>query len=178
MKLFLLRALVCGCFVFVAQNAFAAGPHDMNCAECHSPHFAKGDYILGVEPGSFNNPATTRLNENITGIDALCLGCHNEEEGIAPVHLNSSHPTDVKPTYVNVPSQLLRGDAFGCISCHNPHPSNTNYRYLIVPTNAGADMGKFCVVCHPEQSDPEVQKAVPTQYNFDKPEEPRVKISQ
>ena len=172
-----LLSLVSGCFIFIAQSVFAAGPHDMNCVECHSPHFAKGDYIVGVEPGSSDNPATTRLNESITGIDALCLGCHNEEEGIAPIHLNSTHPTSVKPTYVTVPSQLLRSNKFGCISCHNPHPSNTNYKYLIVPTNEGADMGKFCGVCHAEQSDPEVLKTVQTQYNIDKPEEPRVKIS-
>lgn len=172
-----LLLMIFGCFFSLGQNAFAAGPHDMNCVECHSPHFAKGDYIIGVEPASFDNPAITRLSETTSGIDALCLGCHNDAAGNAPIHLNTTHPTSVKPTYVTVPDQLLRNNQFGCISCHNPHPSNTNYKYLIVPTNAGADMGRFCGVCHSEQSDSEVLKGVVSEFNIDPIQEPRVKIS-
>ncbi len=173
-----LLAFVAGCFVFAAQNALAAGPHDMNCVECHNPHYAKGDYIIGVQPGAVENPSTTRLNATIDGIDALCLGCHNEDEGIIPIHLGTTHPTGVEPTYVNVPGQLLRNNKFTCISCHNPHPSNTNYKYLIVPTNAGADLGMFCGVCHSEQSDPDVLSTITTDFTIDPPEEPRNKISQ
>lgn len=173
-----LLSLAVGCFVFATQNAFAAGAHDMNCVECHNPHFAKGDYIIGVQPGAFDNPSTTRLGSVSNGIDALCLGCHNEEEGIIPIHLGSTHPTGVEPTYVTVPSQLLRNNKFTCISCHNPHPSNTNYKYLIAPTSGGMNMGNFCAVCHPEQSDPEVVMGVMTEFKVDPPEEPRNKISQ
>lgn len=73
-KTIFLTALVSGFLVFVGQNAFAAGSHDMNCVECHNAHFAKGDYIIGVDPSFSVNPATTRLSETTTGIDALCLG--------------------------------------------------------------------------------------------------------
>ncbi|MBU1248954.1 MAG: cytochrome C [Proteobacteria bacterium] len=135
-------------FAFVAQ---AAGPHDMECIECHSTHYAKGSFIVGVEPGQMANPARTA---SATPIDALCLGCHNGT-GATGINLHATHPTGVKPTYTNVPGELMWDGVFTCVSCHNPHPSNANYKYLIIDTADGASMGTFCAKCHPDQSDPE-----------------------
>jgi len=134
-----------------SQVALASGPHDANCVSCHNPHYAKGSYIIGVQPNSnMDNPSA---NSKIGGIDTLCLGCHNESEGIMPIHLATTHPTGVAPTYVKVPEKMLRDGKMSCVSCHNPHPSNNNYKYLVVDTKKGNDMGVFCAVCHSEQAD-------------------------
>lgn len=141
--------------LLLAFTANAAGPHDMECMECHSTHYAKGDYAIGVQPLFKDNPARTRTGKKVVDIDALCLGCHNEEEGILPVNMHTTHPTGVTPTYTKVPRELLKEGIFTCVSCHNPHPSNANYKYLILPTEDGGNMGTFCAKCHPNQSDPE-----------------------
>lgn len=134
-----------------SQAALASGPHDANCVSCHSLHYAKGNYIIGVQPNSnMDNPAS---NSKVGGIDSLCLGCHNESEGIMPIHLSSTHPVGITPTYVKVQEKLLRDGKMSCVSCHNPHPSNSNYKYLVVDTKKGNDMGVFCAVCHTEQAD-------------------------
>lgn len=134
-----------------SQVALASGPHDANCVSCHNPHYAKGSYLIGVQPNSsMDNPSG---NSKIGGIDTLCLGCHNEAEGIMPIHLATTHPTGVAPTYVKVPEKMLRDGKMSCVSCHNPHPSNSNYKYLVVDTKKGNDMGVFCAVCHTEQAD-------------------------
>ena len=143
--------------VFLAQVAMAAGPHDENCVSCHNVHYAKGDFIIGPQPNTtLDNPAA---KAKTSGIEALCLGCHNEAEGIMPIHLTTTHPTGVAPTYVKVPEKLLREGKLSCVSCHNPHPANANYKYLIVDTQKGARIGVFCAVCHSEQAPAEVTKA-------------------
>jgi predicted CXXCH cytochrome family protein len=134
-----------------SQVAQAAGPHDANCVSCHNVHYAKGNFIIGPQPNTgMENPVT---KAKIGGVDALCLGCHNDAEGIMPIHLGSTHPTGVAPTYVKVPEKLLLDGKMSCISCHNPHPSNANYKYLVVDTKKGNSMGVFCAVCHGEQAD-------------------------
>lgn len=152
-----LLCLICLFAVTVvgAATASAEGPHDMDCMDCHHTHYAKADYAIGVTPKTdVQNPATSRMAMTAAGIDATCLGCHNDDQGIMPVNLSTTHPTGVKPTYTPVPSELLWEGKFTCVSCHNPHPSNGNYKYLIVPTgDTGGDMGVFCAKCHPDQSD-------------------------
>jgi len=176
MKRLLMLSLM-ACIVLMATTAFAAGPHDMECMECHSTHYAKGDYAVGVKPLFSENPARTRTGPQIEDIDALCLGCHNEEEGILPVNMHTTHPTGVTPTYTKVPRQLLKDGIFSCVSCHNPHPSNANYKYLILPTADGGNMGIFCAKCHPNQSDPEsVAAAQAIQLNVDGTGAPIVKV--
>lgn len=134
-----------------SQSAQAAGPHDANCVSCHNVHYAKGNFITGPQPNtSMDNPAA---NAKAGGVDALCLGCHNAAEGIMPIHLSTTHPTGVAPTYVKVPEKLLLDGKMSCISCHNPHPANANYKYLVADTKKGSTMGVFCAVCHAEQAD-------------------------
>lgn len=135
-----------------APAAFAAG-HDIDCKECHSVHNAKGAFIFSVQPFSGQTATGTTIKPD--QIDALCLGCHNEEMGIIPIDLNHSHPTGVQPGKIKVPEKLLRSGLLTCVGCHDPHPSNQNYKYLIVDTHDGRDMGVFCAKCHPAQSDPE-----------------------
>ncbi len=141
--------------VLFATAALAFGPHDNNCKECHSLHKAKGKAIIAVQPNvKAANPSTGRTAEDDL---ALCLGCHNEAEGIMPIMLSSTHPVGMKPKKVKVPAELLRENgALGCVSCHDPHPSNSNYKYLRYPgggINKAGDLGKFCAVCHSEKVD-------------------------
>ena len=121
------RFLICALFALIAlcwaQAALAAGPHDYDCMECHSTHYAKGDYIIGVEPNTRAvNPATSRVGMHPAEIDALCLGCHNDAEGIMPVNLATTHPTGIRPQRTPVPQELLWDGVFSCTSCHDPHP--------------------------------------------------------
>jgi Doubled CXXCH motif (Paired_CXXCH_1) len=141
--------------------ASAAGGHDsVGCVGCHSIHSAKGDVIFAVAPNKSGvNPKT---KQPYAGTTALCLGCHEESgkggQGYAPIHANMSHPyglASIDPKIAKVPSELLReGGRFECLGCHDPHPSNPNYKYLRVDTGPkGQNMDGFCGVCHPIKAD-------------------------
>jgi predicted CXXCH cytochrome family protein len=128
-------------------TVMAAGPHDNDCTECHSLHDTKGDYSFGVAPNLSEKYSAT--GQTVSGTDALCLGCHNEDEGIMPIILVKSHPLGVKPKRAFVPQEVLGRDGeLTCGSCHDPHPSNPNYKYLRVDTSEGRKMGAFCAYCH------------------------------
>jgi predicted CXXCH cytochrome family protein len=142
----------------VPAVSFAAGAHDgLNCTGCHGIHDAKGDIIFAVEPNKKSiNP---RTKQPYTGTTALCLSCHETMEsggmGIMPVSTAMSHPFGVKPKakVATVPSVFLRGGNLECVGCHDPHPSNPNYKYLRVKTKGGARMQVFCAMCHSSKSD-------------------------
>jgi predicted CXXCH cytochrome family protein len=140
--------------------ALATGAHDgVGCTGCHAIHTAKGDVIFAVAPNKSDlNP---RTKTPYSGKTALCLGCHQDSgkggQGYAPIHSNLSHPyglTNVDLHVAKVPGDLLRDGKFECVSCHDPHPSNPNYKYLRVDTGAkGQNMDPFCAVCHPIKAD-------------------------
>jgi predicted CXXCH cytochrome family protein len=154
MKRFVLAAGM----VLAAVNVYAAGPHeDLSCTGCHNIHYAKGPIIFAVKPNRVLKNA--RTNKNFTGVTSLCLGCHAEEknggQGILPISTHTSHPFGIAPNpkVARVPKGLLRGGALSCVSCHDPHPSNSNYKYLRVDTAGGDNMQVFCAVCHPAKAD-------------------------
>ena len=146
--------------------AFAAGGHDsVGCSGCHSLHSAKGALIFAVQPNTkYLNPKT---KQPYTGTTALCLGCHEESskggQGYAPVSAHLSHPyglTSVDPKVAKVPAELLREGRFECLGCHDPHPSNPNYKYLRVNVGAKGDkIDMFCGVCHASKADAGAQNA-------------------
>jgi predicted CXXCH cytochrome family protein len=39
------------------------------------------------------------------------------------------------------------------MGCHDPHPSNPNYKYLRVDTAKGSKIDAFCAVCHPVKAE-------------------------
>ena len=138
--------------------ALASGGHDsVGCNGCHGVHTAKGAVIFAVAPNKVAvNP---RTKQPYTGSTALCLGCHEETskggQGYAPVSGHLSHPyglSQVNPKVARVPPELLRDGQFECVSCHDPHPSNANPKYLRVDTKA-ASMDAFCAVCHSAKAD-------------------------
>ena len=162
-SMFLKLAIVGILSLLVPAVLYAAGKHEgLNCTGCHGIHTAQGDIIFAVEPNKkVKNP---RTNKPYTGVTALCLGCHETIEnggmGIIPVSASKSHPYGVvpNPKVANVPPSFLRSGELACVGCHDPHPSNPNYKYLRVDTEGGADMQKFCVVCHSSKADVEVTK--------------------
>ncbi len=163
-KSMLLRLAVVGILsLFVPAALYAAGKHEgLNCTGCHGIHTAQGDIIFAVAPNKkVKNP---RTKKPYTGITSLCLGCHETIEnggmGIIPVSPSHSHPFGVKPNpkVASVPKAFLRDGKLECVGCHDPHPSNPNYKYLRVDTKGGADMQKFCVVCHSTKGDVDVSK--------------------
>lgn len=141
-----------------SSSVYAAGPHDgITCLGCHSAHFAVDDKIFAVKNKKMINP---RNGASLEGLVARnCLGCHELEQfggaGIRPIHLHTTHPIGIKPNprIADVPKNLLKDGKLDCISCHEPHPSNTNFMYLRVKTDKGAAVQNFCVMCHSVKGD-------------------------
>ncbi len=159
----LLAVAVVVCLIPVM--GYAAGAHDgLECTGCHALHTAKDSLIFAVEANKKDiNPKT---KQPYGGITALCLGCHESPEkggqGIKPIEGHMSHPygiSSINPKVARVPAELLRDGKFECISCHDPHPSNPNYKYLRVDTANGSKMAAFCAVCHPMKADPKSASA-------------------
>ncbi len=147
-------------FLAIPAAAIAAGGHDaLSCTGCHSLHKAKtSSFILAVEPNTKDlNPKTKKP---YTGTTAICLGCHQTPEkgghGMTAINAGTSHPFDissVNPKVAQVPGQFLVNGRFECTSCHDPHPSNPNRKYLRVDAGGGANMENFCAACHASKSD-------------------------
>ncbi len=159
-KVFLLMV---GAFLLMSSLVYA-GPHD-DCTLCHGVHSGQGPVILTEAPNYTTiNPKTGKPMKRI---GALCLACHAEEPdgaGYRPVDLNHTHPVGFRPdpTKVVLPAES-RGfpgeeEDLTCNGCHNQHPSNTNYMYLRWPSDDGGDLSKFCVHCHPKQSNEEIKR--------------------
>lgn len=128
----------------------------------HSPHAAKTEsLIFSVAPNT--KDVIKRTGQPSSGMTALCLGCHQTPDkggvGIKPIASHMSHPyslASVNPKVASVPPELLRDGKFECVACHDPHPSNANYKYLRIDTAKGAKMDKFCAGCHPAKADAKV----------------------
>jgi hypothetical protein len=149
--------------VFVALvlplEASAHGGHDgIGCAGCHSTHVSRGEALSALRPNTtLLDPRTGRPNE---AISTVCLACHADREdggrGVAPVSNHFHHPfslAKVNPKLAQVPPQLLRSGRFECIGCHDPHPSNPNYRYLRIAVTRTPTFSELCGVCHPRKAD-------------------------
>jgi predicted CXXCH cytochrome family protein len=151
-------------FFALPAIAAAAGKHEgLGCTGCHGIHNAKGEIIVAVAPNmKAINPKTKKPYTLLT---AICLGCHETIEkgglGILAVSAHVSHPYGVVSPNTKVaivPAAFLREGSFECIGCHDPHPSNSNYKYLRVDTAKGAKMQDFCAMCHPMKADPKEVK--------------------
>lgn len=146
-------------FVLVCSTAaFAAGAHDgMQCKGCHNVHYAKGNIIAEVAPNPKGMP--DGASRSPKSVSAFCLGCHADGDkggmGILPISAHTTHPfgSRVNRKVANVPDGLLRDGVMECVSCHDPHPSNPNYKYLRVDTKGGNNMAAFCDLCHPAKVD-------------------------
>lgn len=139
--------------------ANAAGPHDgITCVGCHSPHFAVDNKLFAVKNTQAKNPLTGQSVEGM--VAAKCMGCHQVAElggaGVRPIHLDTTHPIGIKPNprIADVPENLLVDGKLDCTSCHEPHPSNSNFMYLRVNTGKqGENLQNFCAMCHSSKAD-------------------------
>jgi len=158
------KAILTASFVFITAGAsFAAGAHDgMQCTGCHSLHNAKGALIAEVAPNTKALP--DGASRSAKSVSAFCLGCHADADkggmGILPISAHTTHPfgSRVNKKVANVPDGLLRDGVMECVSCHDPHPSNANYKYLRVDTKGGKQMAAFCDLCHPAKVDKSVSR--------------------
>jgi hypothetical protein len=123
--------------------AFGGGHEDCNL--CHKDSKRK-EYELIVKPNvTIINPTTKKPYGKM---DALCISsCHN-------VHVKYSHPVGIVPSRkeTNIPKEALnfsgqKGE-ITCLSCHDPHPENKNYKYLRWPPENKWNLSWFCLNCH------------------------------
>ena len=141
-----------------ASTALAYGGHEkLGCTGCHAMHAGRGAALAALAPN-------VRLAELRTGaphgpLSAMCLACHADAQdggrGIAPVSQHMRHPFSRErpdPRIARVPPELLRGARFECVSCHDPHPSNPNYRYLRLASPGSPTVSQLCGVCHPRNA--------------------------
>ncbi len=154
-----MRTLLLAGALALPPAALARGGHDaVGCTGCHSAHAAKGAALSAVAPNTrMLDPRTGKPN---LALSALCLSCHATPEeggrGKAPVSAHFHHPFSVAkpdPRLARVPPELLRDGRFECVGCHDPHPSNPNYRYLRIAVSRPPTLSELCGVCHPGQAD-------------------------
>jgi predicted CXXCH cytochrome family protein len=99
-------------------------PFEMGrCGACHDPHATANRWVL------------------VKSSEEVCLTCHDPEEDGMDFH---SHPFNVKPSRRYKSNlQLSSSGRLECLSCHNPHASQTEHLLRVTQTNT-------CVGCHAE----------------------------
>ncbi len=96
------------------------------CTTCHNPHASNRQYFLRMETGD------------------LCASCH--EEILRKPHVigsfsgNAGHPLKRSPNPYN------RTKDFNCVSCHNPHASESPV--FVDAYDESKSIKKFCTTCH------------------------------
>ena len=156
-----MRRLALAVALLAPAAALALGGHDeVGCGGCHSMHAVKAEILSAVAPN--RKMVDYKNNQPHQPITALCLACHAEPSeggrGLGSIANHLGHPFSrekVNARLAKVPEELLRDGHFECVSCHDPHPSNPNYRYLrVAATGKAPSMSEFCAVCHPGKADP------------------------
>jgi len=94
------------------------------CGVCHDPHATSNRWILAKSS------------------EKLCFECHSPGEGNFKNH---THPYNVKPKRRTTSSvELSEFGTLECISCHNPHASQSEHLLRCVQDNT-------CQGCHTEK---------------------------
>ncbi len=88
------------------------------CSACHDPHSTSNKWVL------------------VKSSEEVCMGCHNPNKSMKW----HSHPYNVKPKQkVNV--ELNENGNLECISCHNPHATDSDHLLRITEEFT-------CIGCH------------------------------
>jgi predicted CXXCH cytochrome family protein len=149
----LVKAISALLVVLAPLSALGAGGHDsVGCSGCHPRKAVPGGSGFAMNT-KYLDPAT---GKPYAGTTAVCLACHQDVDkggqGYAPISRHLSHPfglATVNPRIARVPAEMLKNGRFECMSCHEPHPSNANYKYLRVDVGAKAErLDQFCALCH------------------------------
>ena len=124
------------------EPAYGEKSHE-NCNLCHKDVSGENYKLLVDTNSKAINPSTDKAYGRI---DSLCVSCHDLKS-------KTSHPVGVIPTgEVDVPTEALgfpgQEDKISCLSCHNPHPENANYKYLRWPPENQYNLAQFCLSCH------------------------------
>jgi hypothetical protein len=152
MRLAQLIAII-GLLYVPASAAYAAGAHDaVGCAGCHARKAAEGGFAATGNT-TYLDPST---NQPFTGSTAICLACHQTQDqggqDHTPVSRGGGHPWGigtVNPRKARLPDDMRVNGRLECMSCHDPHPSNSNYMYLRLETGPrGKFLDRFCAICH------------------------------
>ncbi len=142
---YFIRLIFAAMLTVFPASAYSGGHEDCNI--CH-----KDTEEYALKPGSvIINPTTGKPYGRV---DTLCVSCHE-------FHSKSSHPVGIvpNPDKVDVPREALefkgQEGKISCLSCHNPHPKNTNYKYLRWPPENVWNLSQFCTICHTSERAPE-----------------------
>ena len=93
------------------------------CGKCHDPHSTNNKWVL------------------VKDSQEVCLPCH-VSEGLLKHH---DHPFNVKPKKaLSTPLQLTDSGRLECLSCHNPHATDTEHLLR-------TDQEHTCLGCHPDR---------------------------
>jgi predicted CXXCH cytochrome family protein len=140
------------------------------CEVCHLTHGGKGPAMWAWPlPGVRNGEVVQG------GVDARCLGCHNEQGAAAGKSWRGhGHPLDPEVREQGVQLPLVAGRQMSCTTCHDPHrwsalpgrvPGAGNEEgdalgsFLRLPDD---ENGRLCVNCH----NPEAQTLVSDHNSF------------
>ncbi len=130
--------------LFLTQQQ--SGYKHKRCGMCHSV-VDRGILQPFVEQKTDRiNPFTGKPFERI---EAICTTCHSS--------LHLAHPVGIipNPEKVVLPPEAkgFKGeeDCLTCMSCHDWHPTNNNYKYLRWPVTDEEDLNRFCLNCHTGQ---------------------------
>lgn len=105
----------------IQHNPFQFG----RCIECHDPHSTNNKWVL------------------VKTSQDLCMNCHTRD-GMLQFH---NHPFNVKPrNELPSPLKLTRSGELECLSCHNPHASNSEHLLRVTE-------GDVCIGCHPDKAE-------------------------
>jgi len=152
------RCLSCHTYGEEHSN-FARQAHNINnvsCIDCHSPHYAKADYLLVQKQpllcfschnevkADFSKTFHHRVNEGLV----KCTDCHNEHGGFLTHQLRSTASQDMVcfKCHVDKAGPFVYEHApvktEGCVICHTPHGS-PNPRLL-----KRSQVNLLCLECH------------------------------
>jgi len=123
-------------------------PIEVLCSICHGivddakdrtiqhPPFAEGKCSRCHDPHATNNRWVLKSNSK-----EICSPCHMKN-GKMEFH---NHPYNVKPkNALSIPLELTDDGLLECLSCHNPHASDTEH----LLRTSGEDS---CIGCHPDR---------------------------
>lgn len=117
------------------------------CSLCHEMEGKEAKRVI-IEPDKEKtNPYT---GKPYGPVDGVCIRCHHDL-----IHIDKGHVLGIRPEKVKVPAEDLKFEGqegeLTCLSCHNPHPHETKYKYLRWGVTK-TEIKKLCNRCHAKEA--------------------------